>query len=436
MLRESAGFIFQMGNFFDELCITDQNAVIRYYQACSANGASFSVDQAVGRKITDVFSALNPESNEILLALEERKAICTFHEYCLNYKGEAYPGYVSVFPIHRKKEFAGLAIALKYLTADYQKEFIQIRDNSYRRKRYNDEYTIDDIITCDPNMERLKDKLRKVSKKDSTVLIRGPFISQNCSAIPENLLESTLFGTEKGSFTGAITNQGLLETADGGTLFLDEINSMSMSLQSKILTAIENKSVRHLGGHEDIRTNVRIIAAINEDPFKAIEEHRLRSDLFYRLNVVSLHLPDLKDRPADIPFLAEYYIRYFNDLFDMNIRGLSPEANRVLCCHTWPGNVRELRNVIEGAFNIVETEWICREDLPEYLQTFTAEKRRNEELMEPKTYIQFQACLQQLEEEFLQRTVERSRTKAEAAKFLGISPQALNYKLHKQEKEE
>ena len=102
MLRESAGFIFQMGNFFDELCITDQNAVIRYYQACSANGASFSVDQAVGRKITDVFSALNPESNEILLALEERKAICTFHEYCLNYKGEAYPGYVSVFPIHRK----------------------------------------------------------------------------------------------------------------------------------------------------------------------------------------------------------------------------------------------------------------------------------------------------------------------------------------------
>ncbi|MCI6011172.1 MAG: sigma 54-interacting transcriptional regulator [Firmicutes bacterium] len=457
MYREDAESIFTTGNFFDELCIIDQGGVIRFYEACPINGAPVSVDEAIGKHILEVFSALEPGTNEVLQALEERKAICTFHDYCLNYRDEAWPGYISTFPIMRKKEFVGIAIALKYLTPDYSKEYIQIQDNSFRRKRFDTGYTIDDIITRDPYMNQLKEKIRKVSRRDSTVLIQGstgtgkelvaqsihylsprstgPFLSQNCSAIPDNLLESTLFGTEKGSFTGAVTNQGLLELANGGTLFLDEINSMDMALQSKILTAIESRTVRRLGGHEDIRINIRIIAAVNEDPFEAIKNHHLRSDLFYRLNVVNFHLTDLKDRPTDILYLTDYYINYYNQLFDMDIKGISEDAADLFTSHTWPGNVRELRNIIEGAFNVAETDLITVSDLPEYLKSARKPQFETEDLLKPQSYASFHARMEELEQAFLLRTIDSCRSKAAAAELLDITPQALNYKLHRNPKD-
>lgn len=455
MYREAAPAIFQMGNFFDELCIIDEEGIVRYYNVCLSDGAAFSVDEVIGKHVTEIFPSLTLETNEVLQALEEQKSICAFHNDCLNYRGERYQGYVSTFPILQRDNFRGIAIALKYLTPDYQDEFIEMQDNSYRRRLYRGGYTIDDIITCDPYMNGLKEKIRKVSRRDSSVLIQGntgtgkelvaqalhylsarstgPFISQNCSAIPENLLESTLFGTEKGSFTGAVTNQGLFEIADGGTLFLDEINSMSPALQSKILTAVETKTVRRLGGHKDIRINIRIIGAINENPFEAIEGGRLRSDLFYRLNVVNFTLRDLKDRPADIPYLTDYYVGYYNEKFKMKLKGLSRDAADLFAHHSWPGNIRELRNIIEGAFNVAETDWITAKDIPDYLKETknSAASQSFNQLLEPQSYDSFQCRLADLERRFLRQTVERCRTKAEAAKLLEITPQALNYKLHR-----
>lgn len=453
MYKESAASIFSISNFFDELCILDQDGFIHYYQVCPSGTSTVTIDQVIGKHISKVFPTLTLESNEILQALQTKKAICTFHDYCLNYRGEAYPGYVSVFPLLRKKDFAGVAIALKYLRPEYENEFIQIRDRSFRRKRYDNAYTVDDIITCDPYMNKLKDKIKKVSRRDSTVLIQGntgtgkelvaqslhyssprasgPFISQNCSAIPDNLLESTLFGTEKGSFTGAVTNQGLLELANGGTLFLDEINSMNLALQSKILASIENKSVRHLGGHEDINLDVRIIAAINEDPFSAIENNRLRSDLFYRLNVVNFHLTDLKDRPDDIAFLTHYYIDYYNSDFGMQVKGLSPKVAELFATHTWPGNIRELRNVIEGAFVIADGDFITEEDVPEYLSHQSTPPKSDKEMRAVEDYAGFLEYTETLEREFIENAISRCHTKAEAAVQLGITRQVLNYKLHK-----
>ena len=184
-------------------------------------------------------------------------------------------------------------------------------------------YTLDHIITQDTAMLTLKERIRNVAPLDSSVLIYGetgtgkelvaeslhsegkrsgkPFVSQNCAAIPSNLLESLFFGTEKGSYTGALTRKGLLEEADGGTLFLDEINSMEIGLQAKLLKVLEEKKVRRLGGSRDIPFDVRIVAAVNEDPAKLIREHRLREDLYYRLGVVRITLPPLRKRKGDIP---------------------------------------------------------------------------------------------------------------------------------------
>ena len=293
-----------------------------------------------------------------------------------------------------------------------------------------------------------KKKIRKIAKTDSYVLIQGktgtgkeivaqsihfasgrsdkPFISQNCAAIPANLLESTLFGTEKGSFTGAITNKGLFELADGGTIFLDEINSMDISVQSKILKAIEERSIRRIGGHKNISTDIRIIAAINEDPFEAIRNNRLREDLFYRLNIVSLKLNELKDRKNDIKLLTDYYIHFYNDMMKMKIKGLDEKVEKIFLSHDWPGNVRELRNVIESAFNITETATITAEDIPDYLVTDLCEVNADREEVAG-----YEDMVREFESRLIRDALKNSRSKAEAARNLNLTRQTLNYKMEK-----
>lgn len=455
MTDQTTSSIFSMSNFFDELCIIDTDGIIRYYSICPSGTYSFTADQIIGKHIFEVYPEFTAETSELYQVLKTGKPLYSFSDYCLNYKGAVNRGYFSVFPIYRRKQLVGAAAAMKFLGPDYENERIQIQEHSGKRKTVDDSYTIDDIITVDPRMIKLKKKIRKVSDAESSVLIQGrtgtgkeivaqalhysskrasgPFISQNCSAIPGNLLESTLFGTDKGSFTGAITSKGLFEFADGGTLFLDEINSMELSLQGKLLKAIESKSVRHLGGHENIKVNVRIVAAINEDPFEAIEKFRLRSDLFYRLNIISFHLPDLKDRLNDIGYLTDYYIDYYNQILGMHIKGLDSDTARLFSSHNWPGNVRELRNIIEGAFAVAEGDLITSEDVPDYLLDGPEEKPLLNTSSLPQTYDAFMKQLETAELKFLKETVSQSATKAEAAKKLGITRQLLNYKLSRLE---
>ena len=245
--------------------------------------------------------------------------------------------------------------------------------------------TLDRMLTEDPAMLALKSRIRDVAGLDSSVLIygetgtgkelvaeslhseggrAGPFVSQNCAAIPATLLESLFFGTEKGSYTGALTRKGLLEEADGGTLFLDEINSMDPALQAKLLKVLEEKKVRRLGGSRDIPFDVRIVAAVNEKPQKLIREGRLREDLYYRLGVIRLPLPPLRERLCDIGPLADYFIEHYNRKLHRRVRGLSERALRLLRGYAWPGNVRELKNVVEQAVILSSGDYILPTDLP------------------------------------------------------------------------
>lgn len=258
-----------------------------------------------------------------------------------------------------------------------------------RVKRLAQEYggRIDTILGESPEMVRIKDLILKIAKSDATtVLIQGesgtgkelvakaihaassradePFMAINCAALPVNLLESELMGYEKGAFTDAkATKKGLFELADGGTIFLDEIGDMDLSIQAKLLRLLEEKTFKRVGGVKDIKVDVRVIAATNQDLSLIMSKGRFRKDLYYRLQVVPINLPPLRERGRDIIILANHFIQYFNHECHKNVKGLSPEAEQILLSYSWPGNVRELKNAIERAM-IFDIE---NELLPEHL---------------------------------------------------------------------
>lgn len=235
-------------------------------------------------------------------------------------------------------------------------------------------YTFEDIIGCSNILLACKEKALKASKTSSPILVYGEtgtgkelfvqaihnasvrknntFIAQNCAAIPSSLLEAMLFGTVKGSFTGAEDRKGLFEIADGGTLYLDEINSMPLELQGKILRVLQEGSIRRVGSTVLKDVNVRVIASLNEMPEKLLDTKRLRIDLYYRLNVVRIDVPALRFRKEDIPSLIAFFINKFNKKFKVSIKGIDDEAMQKLILWNWDGNVRELEHVVEGLFNL------------------------------------------------------------------------------------
>ncbi len=258
----------------------------------------------------------------------------------------------------------------------------------------------------------------------------GPFMEINCGSLPASLLESELFGHEKGAFTDAKTlKKGLIETAMGGTLFLDEIGEMPIELQAVLLRVIETKRFKRVGGTEDIEVNLRIIAATNQDLRKAVAEKRFRKDLYYRLNVVPIHLPPLRERPEDLPVLASYFIDFFNKDLSKNIRGLSPSARARLQEYNWPGNVRELRNVIERAILLESEDLILLEHLPLEISAGMIESF---EMEEPEDFVPIP--LSEAERVQILKTIEWARgNKTKAARTLGISRQTLREKLRQYE---
>ena len=250
---------------------------------------------------------------------------------------------------------------------------------------------VDTIIGETEQMERVKGLIIKIAKSDATtVLIQGesgtgkelvakavhytstradkPFMAINCAALPVTLLETELMGHEKGAFTDAkAAKKGLFELADGGTLFLDEIGDMDLSMQAKLLRVLEEKSFRRVGGVKDIKVDVRVISATNQDLGTAMSEGKFRKDLYYRLQVVPIMLPPLRERGSDVLLLARHYMDHFNKECHKSVRGLTPEAEQILLAYQWPGNVRELKNVIERAMIFEVEDEILPEHLPQEL---------------------------------------------------------------------
>src|SRR5215213_5045966 len=254
-----------------------------------------------------------------------------------------------------------------------------------------------------------------------------PFVAINCSAIPETLMESELFGHEKGAFTGAASRrQGCFEIADSGTLLLDEIGEMPPLLQAKLLRVIEERAVRRLGSRKEIDVDVRLLAATNKNPQEAVRIGGLREDLFYRLNVFSIHLPSLRERKEDLPILAQHLVKQLAEKHGRPARYLSPAALDALQFHSWPGNVRELRNVIERAVIICSGEQIERHYFAPY-PIDQRERMRNEDTLS----LPVGTPLEEVERQMIMRTLQKTKNnKTRAAELLGISLKTLHNKLN------
>ncbi len=261
-------------------------------------------------------------------------------------------------------------------------------ENLLLKQELRGKYTFDNIIGTSTVMQEIFSVMARVVNSDSTVLITGdsgtgkelvaralhyngprkenPFVAINCAAIPSELLESELFGHVKGSFTGAVANKsGKFEQANTGTMFLDEIGSMSMALQGKLLRVLQEKEIERVGGAKPMKVDVRIISATNTDLEKAVKKSLFRDDLYYRLNVIPIHLPSLKDRAEDIPLLAAHFIKKYNEKLNKKIKGLAHGVMDYFVAYEWPGNIRELENVIERALTLTDGEYIMEGALPQ-----------------------------------------------------------------------
>ena len=268
-------------------------------------------------------------------------------------------------------------------------EFLRLRqENHLLRKAVRDQYRLEQLVGASEPIQQVMEFVRKVADSDSTVMIQGesgtgkelvarmlhfnslrkdrPLVPVNCGAIPENLLESELFGHEKGAFTGAThARMGRFELANGGTIFLDEIGEMSLPLQVKLLRVLQEREFERVGGNRTIHVDVRIVAATNQDLETLVEEKRFRKDLFYRLNVIPIVIPPLRERRSDIPLLIDHFLTRFNQTKHTEISNLAPDALHLLTEYDWPGNIRELENMIERLVVLKKRGVLSIGDLPD-----------------------------------------------------------------------
>lgn len=355
--------------------------------------------------------------------------------------------------------------AYDYVSGPFTAEIIlPALHRSLERKRLQEEnirfreelaakYNFSKIIGLSPAIRSVLDKIKRIAHTKSTVLITGesgtgkeviaraihynsprrdrPMVAVNCASIPRELIESEFFGHVKGSFTGAVsTKRGLFEEANQSTLLLDEIGEMDLGLQAKILRAIEDEEIRRVGDTQPIRLDLRIIAATNRDLSQAVEEGRFRKDLFYRLNIVSIHIPPLRERREDIPPLANFFLEKYRRKHDRNIQGFTQETLRQLMDCDWPGNVRELENAIEQAVVMSDEPWITVKDISCLLPERNGSIHVSLPVSETKLKTTLREVQRIAERELIARVIEAcDGNRTQAAAKLGMSRRGLLYKL-------
>ena len=344
-------------------------------------------------------------------------------------------------PWDNEKLLADIRVAIGRSRAE--QEVVQLKRVLKQR------YSFDNIIGKSEPMMELFQLVEQVAPSRSTVLIQGesgtgkeliakalhansprrdrPFIPVNTGAVPSELLESTLFGHERGAFTSAIAaKKGLFEVADGGTLFLDEIGTMGMDMQAKVLRVLQDRRFMHVGGIQEIQVDVRIVAATNVNLQQAVKEGRFREDLFYRLNVIALELPPLRQRKGDIHLLASHYLRYFSQENGFPLRELSPEALRIMMDYGWPGNVRELENAMERAVVLSRAPQIS----PDLLPTQLRGQSYSTALLEESATASLFDVMEEIERRIIADRLERCNwNQTEAAEYFRIPLSTLNQKI-------
>ena len=357
-------------HFFDlihqPMAIIDKEGKYIYYNQESAELDGYSMEQAIGKPMLKVYPNLKKEDSTMLQALHGKEYQDTYQTY-YNHVGKLVDYQHTTVPLYNhNKEIIG-AVEIGRNISNVR----QLQDQVFRLNRklyHNKEQPLPEIVFASKKMQEVIDQTNILGSNDVPVLIVGEtgtgkelfarlihqtsqrrdkaFISLNCSALPTTLIESTLFGTVKGAFTGAENRQGYLELANGGTLFLDELNAMPLEMQSKLLRFLQEKTYWPLGGNKEQHADVRIVAAMNESPAELLKSGKMRSDLFYRLNVGLIKLPALRERQEDIPVLARYFIDKHKTDVNLVITGISEHALQQLMSAPWPGNVRMLENAI------------------------------------------------------------------------------------------
>lgn len=425
----------------DALIIVNEENMILYSAMINDDRTYISTKDVIGQNLYEMYPNLTEENGTHARVMKTGKPVINENQLIVERSGKAYVINTSTFLIEDNGRRIG--------TFDLSSSLTPKSKNDEKEDR-NKLYVLDSIVTENEAMLSIKSKILKVSRNDSPVMVIGesgtgkeliveaihsmgsrrenPFISVNCAAIPDALMESTLFGTVKGSFTGAENRKGLFEIADGGTLFLDEINSMNIDLQAKLLKAVEEQKYMKLGGERYVDVDVRVISAVNVDPEEAIKNNSLRSDLFFRLGVVQFFVPPLRERKEDLKPLTEHFISYYNSRMNRQVMGVDEDVRRVFENYPWPGNVREFRNVMESAFNMAEGEYIALSDIPETLAVFSF-TRGNAAF--PEAGKSLTSMMNEYEKEIIQQTLRNSASLSQASSMLKMTRQAVKYKIEK-----
>ncbi len=383
--------------------------------------------------------------------------------------GKVYVTQNLTLPIISEGHVAGVIELTKDLTnvgnLEEKTEFLNAinKDGKFHPNREaGDRIRFEDILTINDKLLNTIEQAKTFASNNNPVLIYGEtgtgkemfaqaiinymsspkqkVIIQNCAAVPDNLIEGILFGTTRGSYTGAENKKGLFEEADGGIFFLDELNAMPYSVQGKLLRVLQEGTFRPLGASKEKKVNVKIIAAINTDPMEAIENHTLRKDLFYRLSSNMIYLSPLRDRPDDIEYLTDNYIDYFNSVYGKNVRGISDELRDFFLEYGWEGNVRELKHVIEAMMTMTNSDILDIKDIPVYLSGKHSQKeKQNHETSRGDSKVvididnegmDLRSAVDRLEREMIIKVLRDCKgNKTRAGELLGIPRQTLKYKI-------
>lgn len=436
--------------------VVDADGITIFYNAVAAEMDGLTVDEVVGTHLLEVFPSLTHKSSTLLKVLDTGEEIGHHQQTYTNRYGKKIVTVNKTLPVRIKGKLVGAVEVAKDVTQvkELSEKVIdleaQMRGKS-QRDRGRKLYRFEQIVTRNSVLLRQIERARRAALTRSPVLVYGetgtgkelvvqsihqssprahkPFIAQNCAAIPSSLLEGILLGTVRGAFTGAEDRPGLFELADGGTLFLDEIHAMPIDLQAKLLRVLEDGMVRRVGDSRMRPVDVRIVVATNENPLVSVREGRLRKDLYYRINVVNIMLPPLRERREDLPLLVQHFIQSYNRQFGTQVRGISPRVQEIFEQHSWPGNVRELKHLIEGAMNLVDEEWIQEEHLPEQLNGL---EESSSSVITVDSSRPLRQVLEDVERSMIREALQNCGNNIrQAAKRLGIPRQTLQYKLRK-----
>lgn len=453
-------------DYVDAIMIIDRHGRIvysvRYNPRFDNSFCEGDFESIINKNFLEIYPNINPNESTMINCVNNGKPIYLKEQVFNDYKGRVINTQNLTIPIIRSGKILGAV----ELSKDITKIKEQVNKRIYMgrisinspKNLQRATFKFEDIITSNKEMIHNIERAKIISNNTSSVIVYGetgtgkelyvqsihnhsnrinkPFIVQNCAALPENLFESILFGSVKGAFTGAVDKPGLFEEAHGGTLFLDEINSMPLNLQAKLLRVLQDGRVRRVGDNNEKEVDVRIIAAMNIEPLKAMELGQIREDLFYRLSVVSLKLLPLRERKEDIMIYVDHFIKLYNLKLDKDVIGVSDEVKELFMEYNWPGNVRELQHVIESSINFVSNEEIKLIHLPVYLSDKISKenkiKNQNEDNYDLSCHSSLDDMLEMVEKQMITKALEKTGGNiSKASSILKITRQRLHYKLSK-----